>query len=92
MELKDAINKRRTVRDFKDQQIPEHTIEYAIENGFKAPTYNHLREWDIIIIDSPEQKLKIIEAEGLNKEMDKEALIEAFENEDSTKNKSEYEL
>ena len=52
MELKEVIEKRRTVRNFQNKEVSQEIIEYAIENAFKAPTYNHLREWDFIVINS----------------------------------------
>jgi len=83
MELKEAIEKRRTVRDFQNRIIPENILDYAIGNGFKAPTYNHLREWDFIVINKLETKLKLIEAEQPDKLLDSRELEALFENEES---------
>ncbi|MBK7711025.1 MAG: nitroreductase family protein [Bacteroidales bacterium] len=55
MELRDAIEKRQTIRDFQNMEVPRDIINYAIENAFKAPSYNHLREWDFIIIKTLNQ-------------------------------------
>ena len=85
MQLKDAIEKRRTVRDFQNKKTPITIIEYAIKNGFKAPSYNHLREWDFIILDSMEAKLKLIDTENLDREINIRELEEAFENEENIK-------
>jgi Nitroreductase len=83
MELKEAIDKRRTVRDFQDKSVPSHVIEYAIENGFKAPTYNHLRDWNFILLNSLQAKMKLIEAEDLDKAVDSDELERVFSNEDA---------
>jgi nitroreductase len=83
MEFHEVIEKRRTIRDFKDKVIPENIMEYAIENGFKAPTYNHLREWNFIIINSLQSKLKLIESEQLDKAIDYDKLERIFKNEDA---------
>ncbi len=85
MEFADVINKRRTIRDFLDKEIPQEIIDYAITNGFKAPSYNHLREWDFIIISTLEAKLKIIESENLDKDINLPDLEKLFENEDTIK-------
>lgn len=82
MELKEAIEKRRTVRDFKNEEVSQEIIEYAVENAFKAPTYNHLREWDFIIINSLESKLKLIESEKLDKAINIDELENIFKNEE----------
>lgn len=83
MELKAVIDKRHTVRDFQDKPVPAYVMEYAIENGFKAPTYNHLRDWDFIILNSLPAKMKLIEAEDLDKAVDHEELERIFRNEDA---------
>jgi nitroreductase len=82
MELREAIEKRRTVRDFKKEKVPSNIIDYAIENGFMAPTYNHLRDWDFIVINSLESKLKLIESEDLEKTIDIAELEKLFKNEE----------
>ncbi|OFX83983.1 MAG: hypothetical protein A2W99_03480 [Bacteroidetes bacterium GWF2_33_16] len=70
MELKEVIEKRQTIREFKDIDIPIEIINYAIENGFKAPSYNHLKEWDFIILKTTEDKAKLINAENLGTKRD----------------------
>lgn len=82
MELKDAIERRRTVRDFQKKDIPADIVEYAIENGFKAPTYNHLRDWDFIIVNSLESKIKLVESEELDRSINLNELKESFKHED----------
>lgn len=82
MDFKEVIDKRRTIRDFQEKVVPLSIIEYAIENAFKAPSYNHLREWDFIIINSLESKLKIIESEQLDKAIDLRILTSQLKNED----------
>lgn len=83
MELKEVIEKRRTIRDFENKEVPASIIEYAIENGFKAPTYNHLRDWDFIIINSMEAKLNLIASENLDKPIDTNELEILFKNEET---------
>jgi nitroreductase len=81
MELRDAIEKRRTIRDFQNTEVPRNIIDYAIENAFKAPSYNHLREWDFIIIKNLESKLSLIHAENLDKTPSKVELKSVIEDE-----------
>jgi len=82
MEFREVIERRRTIRDFQKREVPIKIIDYAIENGFKAPTYNHLRDWDFIIINSLESKFKLIESENLDKSIDLKSLENAFKNEE----------
>ena len=44
MEFYNVIGKRRTVREFSSQSVPEDKILKILEAGIEAPTYNHLRE------------------------------------------------
>ena len=85
MEFKEVIDKRRTIRDFQNRAVPRMIIDYAIENGFKAPTYNHLRDWNFIIINSLASKLSLIESEHLDKKIDVQELEKLFRNEDTIK-------
>jgi nitroreductase len=82
MEFREVIERRRTIRDFQNKEVAKDIIDYAIENGFKAPTYNHLRDWDFIIINSLESKLKLIESENLDKSIDIKELENLFKKED----------
>jgi nitroreductase len=83
MEFREVIEKRRTIRDFQNKEVSMGIIDYAIKNGFKAPTHNHLREWDFIIINSIESKLKLIESENLDKSIDLKNLEGSFRNEET---------
>lgn len=83
MELKDTIDKRRTVRDFRNKKVPDAIIKYSIKNAFKAPSYNHLKEWDFIILRKFESKLNLVNTENLNKSISDEQIKDAFKNNDS---------
>lgn len=56
MELYEAIAKRRIVRDFKEDDVPFETIEKIIGAGLKAPTHDHLRNWEFVILHGKEEK------------------------------------
>lgn len=50
MEFYEVIEKRRTVRDFENTDIPDEIIEKIIVSALKAPTNDHMRDWHYIII------------------------------------------
>lgn len=50
MEFYEVIEKRRTVRDFENTDIPDEIIEKIIVAALKAPTNDHMRDWHYIII------------------------------------------
>lgn len=60
MELYEAINKRRTIRDFENKEVPIEIIHKIIDAGLKAPTNDHLRNWEFIVITDKEEKAQII--------------------------------
>lgn len=61
MELYETIDKRRTVREWEDKDVDFEIIKRIIGAGLKAPTHNHLREWEFIILHSPEEKEKALQ-------------------------------
>jgi len=51
MGIYEAINTRRTVRDFEDRQIDMAIIEKIIGAGLKAPTNDHMRDWEFVVVN-----------------------------------------
>lgn len=47
MDIYDAIYARRSVRDFEDKQIDIEVVKKIISAGLRAPTNNHMREWEL---------------------------------------------
>lgn len=56
MELYDAIYKRRIVRGFKDKTVPAEVVERIINAGLQAPTHDHLRNWEFVILKDKKDK------------------------------------
>ena len=67
MDLYEAIYNRRIIRDFKDKQIPENVLEkiidagLLIDAGLQAPTHDHLRNWEFVIIQDKKDKEKVLQ-------------------------------
>ncbi len=61
MECYDAINARRSVRDFTEERIPEDTLKRIIAAAYKAPANDHFRDWHYIVITDPEVKRQVLE-------------------------------
>lgn len=57
MELYEAINKRRTVREWQNKDVDISAIKRIVDAGLKAPTHNHLREWEFIVLHTAEEKI-----------------------------------
>ena len=56
MEFYEAIKKRRTVREFLDKEVDIKIIKRILEAGNKAPTWNHNRNWQYIVLKTNEEK------------------------------------
>ena len=60
MDFYEVVALRRTVRDFQDRPIPGDVLERIIGAGLQAPTNDHLRQWEFIILDGKDQRLEVI--------------------------------
>lgn len=76
MNIYSAIEARRTIRDFQDKPIPMEVIERIISAGLKAPTNDHLRSWDFVLIDDKQERKKLLRitplenADEINNQLD----------------------
>lgn len=61
MELQDAINKRRSIRDFTDQPVPDELVRQIIEAGTRAPSSGNMQAWEFVIVKSEEARRKLVE-------------------------------
>ncbi len=62
MDFYEVVEKRRTVRDFQSRPVEEEKLMRVLAAGLKAPTHNHLREWEFILIKDAEQRRRVIDA------------------------------
>jgi nitroreductase len=60
MDFYDVVKSRRTIRDFSDKKVDKETIERVLSTGLMAPTNDHLRNWEFVIILEKEIIEKII--------------------------------
>jgi nitroreductase len=60
MDLYSAISQRRTIRDFQDKEVPMEIIQKILNAGLKAPTNDHLRNWEFVVLTDKEEKARII--------------------------------
>ena len=60
MDFYKAVKSRRTIRDFSDRKIDKKIIERILSSGLMAPTNDHLRNWEFVVITEKETIEKII--------------------------------
>jgi len=65
MDFTEVINKRRTVRDFSKAEVPFEIIEKSLEAGLKAPSHNHLKEWNFILVKEQSVRLALTQTEEM---------------------------
>ncbi len=50
MEVSEAIKERRSVRSFREEQVPEEILAKVIEAGRLAPSANNRQPWHFIVV------------------------------------------
>ena len=50
MDLYEAIGKRRSVRDFTDEAIPEKILKRILAAAYQAPANDHFRDWHYVVV------------------------------------------
>ena len=60
MDIYAAIAARQTIRDFSDRVIPGEIIHRILAAGMKAPTNDHLRRWEFILVQDHEKRLELV--------------------------------
>ncbi|MCZ0860084.1 nitroreductase family protein [Methanocorpusculum sp. MG] len=56
MKFYQVISQRRTIRDLKETAVSNEVLERIIAAGLQAPTHNHKREWEFVILQEREEK------------------------------------
>ena len=85
MEFYDVLEKRRTYRDFSDRKVSDEILRRVIDAAFKAPTNDHLRQLEFIVIRGQENIAKVIAPLAKNMAMFKELVSEVDESGDKDK-------
>ena len=60
MDFYDIVKSRRTVRDFLDKKVDKEVIERILSAGLMAPTNDHLRNWEFVVLTEKETIERII--------------------------------
>lgn len=56
MDFNEVINKRKTSREWTDRDVDFEVIKRIIEAGMKAPSWDHYRNWQFIVLHTREKK------------------------------------
>jgi nitroreductase len=72
MNLEEAIKKRRSIRTFKNQELPQQTLEKLLRAACLAPSAGNVQPWEFVVANTKEVKEAISKAA-----FGQECLIEA---------------
>ena len=64
MEFYEAVEKRRTVREFQPTPVEEDKVRRILEAGLRAPCNAHLKSWEFLLLRDP-LKRRVAVVDGL---------------------------
>ncbi|MFC1915974.1 nitroreductase family protein [Chloroflexota bacterium] len=62
MELKEAIRKRQSVRDYEDKPVPEEKLRNVLEAARLAPSSSNRQPWKFIVVKDSERRQALARA------------------------------
>ena len=62
MEFMDVISKRRSIRKYKSDSVPEEDIEYILEAARLAPSWANSQCWKFVVVTDPVVKEELAKA------------------------------
>ena len=63
MDFYEVLKKRRSIREFQPKPVEEEKLLRVLNAGLKAPTHNHQREWEFILVRNIERRKEVLELE-----------------------------
>ena len=85
MDFYEVLEKRRTYRDFSDREVSDEVLKRVIGAAFKAPTNDHLRQLEFVVVRGRENIAKVIAPLAKNMAAFKELVAEVDESGDKDK-------
>jgi nitroreductase len=61
MDVYEAINARKTIRDFSSHKIKPSILKKIIAAGLKAPSNNHMRDWHFVILNDLNRRKTLLD-------------------------------
>ena len=60
MDFYQVLEKRRTIRDFSNRKVSDEVLDKILSVAFKAPTNDHLRQFEFIVVRGHENISRIV--------------------------------
>ena len=77
MDFYQVLEKRRTIRDFSDREVPDEVLGRILAAAFKAPTNDHLRQLEFVVVRGQENISRMISPVAENTKNIQQARLEA---------------
>lgn len=68
MDFYEVLEKRRTIRDFSDKEVTDEVLNKVLAAAFKAPTNDHLRQFEFVVVRGQENIARLISPVAENTE------------------------
>ena len=68
MDFYEVLEKRRTIRDFSDKEVTDEVLNKVLAAAFKAPTNDHLRQFEFVVVRGQEHIARLISPVAENTE------------------------
>jgi len=68
MGVKEAIEKRKSIRKFKTREVPDKIIKEVIDAARRAPSGHNLQPWHFVVVKSKKKLLRFKEQGVFNQE------------------------
>ena len=77
MEFYNVLEKRRTIRDFSPREVPDEVLNRILAAAFKAPTNDHLRQFEFVVVRGQELIARLVAPVAQNTENIQQTYIQA---------------
>jgi nitroreductase len=75
MDISDAITKRRSIRSYKKQELPQATIEKFLEAAKQAPSAGNVQPWAFVVASSQKTKQELSMAAYGQKSLEEASIV-----------------